>query len=82
MSHQHGVDDCKFVECEVVLAEYGEPLSATERHCAVCGVELSAQYAHQCRFSGSVRADYAIAVSGCEFQIYVLEKNPFTKLNT
>ena len=80
VSHQDRVEDRICVVLEVVLFENRQPFARAERHAAPRRGHLAAEHFQKSRFAGAVRTDHTVAVARGEFEVDILEKNPFSVL--
>ena len=82
VSTQHGLHHRAVVKFEVVLFKHAHTLARSLHHRAVRGRKLVAEYAHESRLSGTVRADYTIAVARSKLEVHVLKEHPLAKLHS
>jgi hypothetical protein len=64
----------------VVLLQNGHSHIAWNANLALCRLKLATQNTQKCTFTRTVCTDYAIAVSGGEFEAYILKKNLSSKI--
>ncbi len=80
VSAQHRFHHRAVVELKVVLTEHAQTLARAKRYCAVGGLQLAAEYAHQRRLARAVGTDDAVAVARRKCEVNVLKKSAFAKL--
>ncbi len=66
----------------MILLEHAETLLLGLYHITCSGFEFSAEDSEKRRLSCSVRADNSVAVTICEFEIYIFEQRCSAKLYT
>ena len=80
MPHQNRVEDRKPVIGEVVLLEHRQAFARAEGHVAPRRGHLTAEHFEERGLPRPVGPDHAVAVARGEFEIDILEKNPFSVL--
>ena len=81
MPHQNRVEDRKPVIGEVVLLEHRQAFARAEGHVAPRQGHLAAEHFEERGLPRPVGPDHTVAVARGEFEIDILEKNPFSVLH-
>src|SRR6185503_5412338 len=82
VSHDHGVDDRKLLERELVLAQLADAHVRLDRDVAVRRLELAREDLQERRLARAVRADQAVTVRVPELDGDVLEERLLSELNS
>ncbi len=80
MSHQDRIQDGVFIEGKVILFEDGHAFVGAHRDRTCSGVDVAGDDFEEGRFACAVGTDDAVAVAGCELEIYVVKQDALAKL--
>ena len=81
MTAQHSLDNGAFVKLKVVLRKNRQTLPGAKSDSAMSRGKFAGKNFHQSRLSGTVCADYTIAVATVESEVYILKEHAFAKLH-
>ncbi|MNW65445.1 hypothetical protein D3C74_438290 [compost metagenome] len=73
MPHDNCLQNRIFIVLKMILLQHSHTFARSHMHVPGVGFNLSGQDLQKSRFTGTVRPDQAVAVSWCEFYVYIFK---------
>ena len=82
VAHDDGIHNGIFVVCVLVLLQYRYTLILRDGYRTGSGIQFAKQNSQECGLACAVGTDDAVAVTGQELQVYMLEQPLAAKLHS